>query len=136
MQLLQPYINEIISIYRDELITYFEYESIPEGFDINDEDTFDDLVDELIEQYANSERYEYLWIGLDWRRMDGITMGHVLRYVVENQKDRFDIDADIELYTNQSKIKCLFNYLYITDNLDIIKHILKDSFILHNSCDE
>ncbi len=118
-------ISKIWRIYADELINYFETEDVSQEVDFDDADEFDEFVDNVIEELANSEKYQHLWENMDWTDLSGLEMGHILRYVVENQRDRFDNVTDTEVYTNQSKLKCLFNYLYITENKDLFKPMLK-----------
>ena len=116
-----------------------------EDVNIEDDEYMDNLVDEALQNYSNSDEYKdtftdmRLWDDIRDIRNKTIAFGVAIHYITISCNDRcgdYNIPAEYFIEYNYNRIRLLFQYSYLSENRDIVKQTLIDVYNTHNNEDE
>jgi hypothetical protein len=141
--MLDEMFSEVRETFDSIIGNFYEDQGINlEDVNIEDEEYMDNLVDEALQNYSNSEEYTDTFT--DMRLWDDIrnkttAFGVAIHYITISCNDRcgdYNIPADYFIEPNHNRLRLLFQYSYLSENRDIVKQTLIDVYNTHNNEDE
>jgi|688.fasta_scaffold908061_2 hypothetical protein len=134
-EILLPMFEEVRIKLRDIATDFYDNQGINlQNVDINNELFMDDLVEIAFDEYSNSNNYSIDFEGMHlWDNMgdDSVrAFGVVLNYITISMRVRLGntYNIPIDNFININSVKSLFQYVYLTDNMNVIRQILIDVY--------
>jgi len=134
--ILEEMFKEVRDTFGSIIENFYEEQGINiNKVDINDDEYMEDKVDIALQEYSNANDYICEFENMElWDNTTNKTkaFGLAIWYITTTSQDMFDEDYSIptEYFTeyNFNKIRLLFQYLYLSNNRDIVKQTLIDVY--------